>query len=288
MTKLLIGIDGGGTGCRAIVANASGIPLGRGSAGSANIMSNFALARNNILSAAKDALHDAGCDQNAMSTLHAVLGLAGANVGDYQHRLLRELPFQESHIESDGLIALEGAHGSGDGAIAVLGTGSVFLHRSAGVVRSFGGWGHIVSDHGSGAWLGKRLLQETLLSYDGVVASGELTHQLLDQFQQNPQEIIEFAHSASAADFAAFAPQVFEFSSRGDHTALLIVKQALADIERLLDTTLTSVEMKLSLLGGLGSLYEPCLSARFQSRIQPAKADATNGAVSMAKRRYSQ
>ncbi len=54
----------------------------------------------------------------------AVLGLAGSNVGTYRQQLEAILPFQRNVVKSDALIALEGAVGTGDGAIAVLGTGS--------------------------------------------------------------------------------------------------------------------------------------------------------------------
>ena len=45
----LLGIDGGGTGCRAALADLSGNVLGTGKSGSANIMTDMNTARLNIL-----------------------------------------------------------------------------------------------------------------------------------------------------------------------------------------------------------------------------------------------
>ena len=38
MTEFFIGVDGGGTGCRAVVAGSDGAILGSGRSGSANIV----------------------------------------------------------------------------------------------------------------------------------------------------------------------------------------------------------------------------------------------------------
>ena len=70
------------------------------------------------------------------------------------------LPFKNSLVYSDGVIALQGALGDDDGTVVILGTGSVFVTRTADVVRFAGGWGFKVSDLGGGARLGRHLLEE--------------------------------------------------------------------------------------------------------------------------------
>ncbi|TIS18424.1 MAG: N-acetylglucosamine kinase, partial [Mesorhizobium sp.] len=71
----------------------------------------------------------------------AILGLAGANVGTYRQQLEAILPFSKSRVETDAEIALEGAVGSGDGAMAILGTGTAYMARKAGKSHAIGGWG---------------------------------------------------------------------------------------------------------------------------------------------------
>ena len=57
------------------------------------------------------------------------------------------------------MIALEGAIGDGDGAMAILGTGTAYMVRRNGEARPIGGWGFQVGDQGSGARIGRDLLE---------------------------------------------------------------------------------------------------------------------------------
>src|SRR5690348_12847504 len=123
----LIAIDGGGTSCRAVIAAADGTRLGEGLAGAANIATSLETARDNITEAAILAAQEAGLQENSIKESAAVLGLAGANIGANASRISSILPFQVSHVETDARIALYGAFAGDDGAVAVLGTGSVFM-----------------------------------------------------------------------------------------------------------------------------------------------------------------
>ena len=51
-------------------------------------------------------------------------------------------------IDTDAVASLEGALGSSDGVVALIGTGSAFIYQVDGVVHTVGGWGLVVSDHG--------------------------------------------------------------------------------------------------------------------------------------------
>ena len=144
-----LGIDGGGSGCRAAVCDAEGRMLGRGAAASANIWSDPDGALGNILAAAGAAAAEAGAAD--LGGLVAVLGLAGANVPAAVARLQGRLPFRRLRIEPDMVVALKGALGEADGITAALGTGSVYAVQRAGAVRMIGGWGFLLGDQGSGA-----------------------------------------------------------------------------------------------------------------------------------------
>ena len=128
---LVIGVDGGGSGCRAALATLSGHVLGQGHGGPANIRTDLEGSRKNILQAVEQAFAEAGREKALIASTDAVLGLAGANVGDYRTRLIAMLPFRRCVIESDAEVSLEGALGSHDGAIAAPGTGSVMPAASA-------------------------------------------------------------------------------------------------------------------------------------------------------------
>ena len=169
----IIAIDGGGTSCRALVADGRGAVLGRGRAGSANIMTDLEGARKNIAAAAEAACVDAGLPADVLSSSGALLGLAGANIGNYGERIRAILPFRRSIVETDALIALNGALGDHDGTVAILGTGSAYMVRHDGRSRAIGGWGFQVGDQGSGARIGRDLLEQTLLAHDGRLSLDE-------------------------------------------------------------------------------------------------------------------
>ena len=216
------------------------------------------------------AFAEAGIDPELIDATPALLGLAGSNVGTYRQQLEAILPFPQCAVESDALIALEGALGSGDGAIAILGTGSAYMLRRGGVARTVGGWGFLVGDQGSGARIGRDLLEETLLGYDNIRPASPLTAALLAVFRDNPRDVVEFTTTAKPGDFGGFAPMVFEHAAKGDEVAEFILTRAVADIEASLGVLDLRDDEPLCLLGGLAALYAPRLSEPLSRAHAPA------------------
>jgi glucosamine kinase len=288
MQRYLVGIDGGGTSCRAAVADPAGRVLGRGKAGSANIMTAPDIAIGNIVKAAKAAFADAGLGEDRLSNAAAFLGLAGNNVEDTVAYVVPRLPFAHSIIESDGLIALQGALGDGDGAAAILGTGTIYIARHGNRVEYVGGWGFNIGDLGSGARLGQMAMQESLLAYDGIIPKTPLTMSLLAEFSNDPPKMIAFSNRAKPGDYGRFAPRVFEFASAGDRTALRIITQSAAWIDAALDRVAEiSGGGRLCLLGGLSGPYAPFLSPRHRERLVEPAEDALTGAIALAKSAFT-
>ena len=278
----LIGVDGGGTSCRAVIAASDGTRLGEGLAGSANIMTDLNMARDNIVAAAGLAAREAGLAESQIGECAAVLGLAGANIGNYANRITALLPFRLSHVESDARIALHGALGNADGAVAVVGTGSVFMSQNRGRIRSIGGWGFAVGDFCSGARLGRTLLQEVLRAYDGISEASDLTREVLARFEDNPSTLVEYAQKAKPGDFSTFAPLLFEYADRRDRVASDIVGGAVGDLEENLHALVWAEELPFCLLGGLASSYSKRLNDTFKTRERPPKGNALSGALAMA------
>ncbi len=285
--NFVLGIDGGGTSCRAALASADGVVLARALSGAANIRTDLTGARANIVDAARQAFLAAGQDPGLIAQTPAVLGLAGANVGTYSQQLSAILPFAASRVETDAEIALEGAVGSGDGAMAILGTGTAYMVRKAGRSRAIGGWGFQVGDQGSGARIGRDLLEETLLAHDGIREQSPLTREMMAVFRDDPQDVVEFTTNARPGDFGGFAPKVFDHAARGDAVAVRIVGKAVADVEAALGVLDLAEGDTLCLLGGLAPLYEPRLSARYRALLKAPLDDALGGAVRMAVRIFA-
>ena len=283
---LVLGIDGGGTSCRAALATAEGVVIGRAKAGPSNIMTDLEGSSRSIVEAARLAFANAGRDSALMAETPAVMGLAGADAGGDGERLKELLPFPQSAVESDGVIALEGALGDHDGAIAIVGTGTIFVSRQAGKLATIGGRGLVLGDFGSGGRIGRDLLQETLLAHDRIHSGSALADIVLAKFGGDARAIVRFGATARPVDYAAYAPLVFEHADKGDAIAGRVLAGAIAGVEEALDALHLRPGDRLCILGGLADLVAPRLSARFRAYLHKPLQDALGGAVHMALRLF--
>ncbi|PZQ47738.1 MAG: hypothetical protein DI556_16100 [Rhodovulum sulfidophilum] len=279
--ELYLGVDGGGTGCRAAVADRSGQVLGHGEAGSANIMSDPETSLRNVLRAAELALHDSGLAAG-FGDLDAVLGLAGANVARAAERMTRHLPFGRSRLESDVTIAVKGALGAEDGIVATLGTGSIFAAQRDGLVRTVGGWGFRLSDLGGGARMGQAILEAALLAHDGLRPRSALLDALVVE-AKGPEGLVTFAQEATPRDFAAFVPRIFGAAGIGDAAAMEVIARGQAEITGAIDLLLAEEALPICFLGGVGRLFEARLARRYADLIRAPKGTALEGALAMAR-----
>ncbi len=278
----ILAVDGGGTGCRALLADRNGGPAGRGTGGPANIGADPATALDNIMRAATQAAQDAGLDVSILNETCAVLGLAGANSLVDKDRVEQSLPFGKVKIVSDAVTALQGALGPDDGAIVILGTGSVFVKREQDAFEIVGGRGFMLSDHAGGARLGRELLEETLLALDGMADRTELADAVLARFGGDMRQIITFSRTATAADYATFAPIVFDYAHKGDALGLSILRRACSYIARGLDRLGIETLGRFSLTGGLAPSYAALPFLPHRELFQLALGDALQGALSLA------
>ncbi|MGB8813254.1 MAG: BadF/BadG/BcrA/BcrD ATPase family protein [Paracoccaceae bacterium] len=278
--QLFLGIDGGGTRCRAAVSDASGCVLGTGSAGPANIATDIENARVNILDATMQALQGVVGPSAAdvLPHLHAALGLAGANVPTCAARLSTTLPFASIQIKSDAVIAAKGALHNDDGIVAALGTGSVFAVQRAGKLSQNGGWGFVLGDEGGGAWLGRALLSRSLRAVDGVEPMTPLLQSTLNDLGAS-SGVLSFGLTGRPADFAAFAPQI---AASNDVAARAIMLQAETDITAMIDHLQGSAPVPVTFIGGLGQIFAARLADRWPQRI--AYGSGLDGALWFARR----
>lgn len=270
---LFLGIDGGGTGCRAAVCDAAGRILREARGGPSNIATDPDGARANILAAARKALPPGTDPQDVV----AVMGLAGANVAGSVARFRQGLPFPRIRIETDALISAKGALGDRDGVVAAIGTGSVFAVQRGGLVRQIGGWGLVLGDEGSGAWLGRTVLARCLKALDGAVPMTPLLSQLLDRFGGG-DGIVAFAAKAAPAEFAALSPMV---TGAEDPAAAAVMARAVADVAEAIDLLQGGDRLPVVFLGGLGPAYAARLTGRWPA-AEPL-GTALDGALSLAR-----
>jgi glucosamine kinase len=279
--QFAIGVDGGGTGCRAAIANRQGTVLGRGTGGPSNIATSLDEAAKNIMSAVNTAAKDINVSGAVYSLSSSVLGLAGANVGDHAKQLVERLGFARCKVVSDAQTSLNGALGGTDGTGAMIGTGSVFASRKNGRFRQLGGWGFQLGDQAGGARIGRSALEETLLAHDGIRSSSELTSAILKRFGSAP-EITEFARKAAPGEFASLAPEVVSAAVSGDEVALAILEQACGYIAKAVDVVSFDPDLPVAMIGGLSQSLVPFLPEALKAKLARAKGNALDGAVRMA------
>jgi glucosamine kinase len=269
---VFLGLDGGGTGCRARAEDAVGRVLGEGHSGPANVMSDMDSAEVAIRVAASAALGPVDPVQ-----VWACLGLAGAIDPSAVAQLAHRLPFARTRIETDGFIAVKGALGESDGIVAAIGTGSVFVTQRGGQLREIGGKGLILGDEGSGGWIGRALLSATLRAMDGFSPMTPLLHATLDRMG-GPDGVIAFAAAARPADFSALAPAV---TDTNDPAACIIMAAATHDVMASIALLQRNSILPVVCLGGLASIYAPTISAAWP--LVPAKGTALDGAMQLAR-----
>lgn len=282
-----IGVDGGGTGCRVAVQAPDGTLLGRAEGGASNIATNFEKARANILETTTRAFERAGIPLSEFANSGAVLGLAGANLGNYGPRMQSALPFATARVISDAETTLVGAIGEADGIIGAIGTGSVYGRRENGKFTQLGGWGFLLGDDGSGARLGRDMLHLTLLAHDGLIAHTKLTHEIISDHDGQPRKLIEKAQSFTPKDFGQFAPRIVKAAKAGDINAELILAQHTEIVRQSIDAIGFDTEKAFCMLGGLGGVFLSRLPERYQKAAHTPKGNALDGALTLAKRLFA-
>jgi glucosamine kinase len=280
---ILVGVDGGGTRCRARARWPDGTPIGECITGTANILAGVETARDSIVAAVEGALVAGGLSGADLGRCLVGLGLAGANIPDLSERFLAsDLPFARTALEMDAWIACRGAHPDGNGAIAILGTGTAYVVQTGGVFVTVGGWGFQLGDQGSGAWLGHMAMRQAVLAHDSLVPSTALTDTLLAQFDGKPDRMVTFCKTALPRDYGTFAPLVFERAAAGDAIASALLAEATRDIEVALNRLVELGAARISLLGGLAPLYAERLSPGIAAHVAPPAGDALDGALILA------
>ena len=284
---LFLGVDGGGTSCRACIANAAGERLGEGRAGSANSRLGLEHVFEQVVAAGRAALADAGLPPETISRLHAGLGLAGLNLESERAKVAAHPhPFATMLAEGDAYIACLGAHAGADGAILIVGTGSCGLGIVGGRTFLVGGWGFEVSDHGSGAIMGREAVRQALLAHDAVIPATPFSGAVMARFGDDPEQVVLWGDRAKPADYAAFAPLAFEHAGRGDVLAQAIVEVTAGDVARLIRALCAAGAPSVALVGGLAQPIVPWLPADARALLVAPKGDALDGALFMARRAH--
>jgi glucosamine kinase len=282
---LFLGIDGGGSKCKAIVMNENNEILGTGISGPGNPLHGFEQATNSITESAKLALKDAGLENVNLGELYAGVGLAGVNLPvlfkqmqDWKH------PFKQMFLAHDLLVACLGAHHSNNGAVIISGTGSCGFSCIDENEVMVGGHGFPQGDKGSGAWFGLQATKQVLLSLDGIVEYSLMNDVMLKKLDcTDATSIVEKIAGKKATFYAQLANLVFDAAEKGDKVALAIVEEGAEYINSIARSLLIRNPARISMLGGLTPRLKPKLDKALQAQLSEPLSAPEVGSVLFAR-----
>ena len=277
-----LGLDGGGTGCRARLRGTDGALLGEGTGGPANIRLGLDVAWHNMLDAIDGALGQAGLRRDALDRVAAGLGLAGIMDSSEADRTVAAGPaFAAARAVSDAHIACLGAFGGRDGAILIAGTGSAAHMILEGRAMPMFGWGFEVDDKGSAASLGRAAVAASLDGRDGLGPATPLTSAILEKLGSAPAEIVKWTTQARPRDYGTLAPLAIAHAERGDAVALRLVRKTAEEIEAMLGRLVAIGAPRLCLIGGMAAPITPWLSPWARAALSDREQDPVEGAILM-------
>ena len=283
--QLFVGVDGGGTGCRARIVSAEGRVLGTGIAGPAALRLGIDTSLAAVEQACQAALEEARLSAEALAGADAAIGLAGiGRKGLLEQLIARKHPYRSVVYVNDATIACIGAHAGADGGIVIVGTGSIGFAVVGGREIRVGGYGFPISDEGSGADLGLHGIRLALRSHDGRGAQTNFTREVMARFSDDPFEAVAWMDRAHATDYATFAPLVVRHANDGDSVARAAIRDAAEKIDDLVRQLIERGAPRVALLGGLATPMEPWLAPDVQRRLFPIQGDAVDGALYLARR----
>ncbi|WP_339615982.1 BadF/BadG/BcrA/BcrD ATPase family protein [uncultured Gilvimarinus sp.] len=285
---LYLGIDGGGTKCRAVIVDESGQTLGVGNGGPANPYHGVARALESIDNAADSALRAAGLPREAKAQLVAGLGLAGVNVPSlFQVVQQWDHPFKAQFLTTDLHIACIAAHEQDNGAVIVSGTGSCGFAHVDGKTLTLGAHGFPCGDGGSGAWIGLECVKAVLLDSDQLGPKTALTDLVAEQLQARGIMIVERLNGAKSSDYAKLAPLVFNAAEQGDEIALRIIHEG-ADYLTAIARRLWSINPpRMSMLGGVSQRIVDWMDKDIAERMSAPLRQPEFGAVHYARTQFA-
>jgi glucosamine kinase len=285
--RYLIGVDGGGSGTRVVLADANGIELARATAGPSGLALGVEHAWDAIEVACSRAFETAGLPFE-WSACALGCGLAGVNHAGWLAQFHASAPDGCTLVvESDAFTTLLGAHGGEPGVIVALGTGSIAASLDAdGQFRIAGGYGFPSGDEASGAWLGLRAVVHLQQVLDGRAPADDWSAALLAHTDATDRDsLVVWLCAANQTGYATLAPTVFE---HGNHPfAARLLEQAGCEIAKMVSALDPDHALPVALCGGLAVPLAPFVPQELRNRLRLPLADSATGALQLARRAAS-
>ncbi len=280
-----LGVDGGGTGCRARLRNRDGRILGESNGGPGNIRLGLDLVWGNISAAIEQVFATAGLGISAKAETAIALGLAGVlSTADSERVASHDHDFASITVVSDAQIACIGAFSGRDGAILISGTGCAAYAWLGDVGTPMFGWGFDIDDRGSAADMGRKSVRAAIDAFDGLGEKSPFTDEILAALGGTQASVVTWVSDAVPHSFGRLAPIAMHHARLGDAAAQVVVARVVADIEVRLRRLNQMGAERISLMGGLAEQIVPLLSSAVTPLLAVPEKDAADGAIFLARR----
>jgi glucosamine kinase len=285
MIDFLIGIDGGGTATRALLARRNGPVIGQGYAGPSALGQGITQAWTNVETAIRQAFDSAGLAVPDWQRCAVGAGLSGVSNRPLRDEFVaRNIGFARLEAETDSFTMLLGAHGGRPGAIVVAGTGSMGeVLNPDGSRFTVGGFGFPVSDEGSGAWLGLRAVRHAQCAIDGRANGGPLARHVWMTCGPDRDALQAWCDRAGQFAYAQLAPAVFS-AEAGDPAAAQLLARAVSALEAIALALDPQGGLPLAMCGSVGRRLAERLAPAIRSRLVDAADGPTAGALTLIRR----
>jgi N-acetylglucosamine kinase-like BadF-type ATPase len=284
--SFFLGIDGGGTRTRAFVCDESGAMAAAGESGTTNPHHAGAEEISRRLAEAV-ALACARLHIRPAAIASAFLGVAGVT-DEAGREHLRQLAGRSglAHarlgVDHDIRIALAGGLEGRPGIALVVGTGSsCYGRRADGQTWQTGGWEALVSDEGSGYFLGREALTAAVRMADGRAGETRLRGRVFTWLGINDvAEILRRLGQPpmTKPEVAQLARLVVELAETGDDAARGILERGAVLLAELVATNHrrlpTGPNPEVVVTGGLGTaegVYRRLIYAAIQRELPEAR-----------------
>ncbi len=230
-----LGIDGGGTKTRCLIGDENSV-LGTGTSTSCKVQRvGEACARDSLSAAIHEACVQPGISPRQITrTCAGITGSGRIEIANVMRDLLSSIVGGEIEIIADVEIAFEDAFGSGPGLIVIAGTGSIAYGRNAeGQTARAGGWGHAISDEGSGYWIGREAVRLTLRQHDNENKPVLLKDLMQVIGAEGFDDFILRVNTDPQPDYAAMFPAIVAAADRGDALAKRVLHSAADELAEL-------------------------------------------------------
>ena len=230
-----LGIDGGGTKTRCVVGDEKSV-LGTGTSTSCKVQRvGEACVHDALAAAIHEACVQAGISPSQITrTCAGVTGAGRPEIANIMRGLLTSVVSGEVEVTGDVEVAFEDAFGSGPGVLVIAGTGSIVYGRNAaGETARAGGWGHTVSDEGSGYWIGIEAVKAALRQHDAQRSSALLSALMAALGLKEFDDLIVRINGDPPPDYAALFPVAQHFAEQGDVAASAVLAHAARELAHL-------------------------------------------------------